>query len=125
MSFPRARKNLGDSSERVAALYLEQRGYRILARDVQTRLGQLDLVAEQEGEIVFVEVKARRGSAFGSPEEAITPRKQIKLAQLAEAFFAANRSLAARPWRIDVVAIHLDRGGKVQEIHLIQNAVQF
>lgn len=119
----RARKTLGDSAERVAALYLEQRGLKILARSVRTRAGEIDLIAEDGPELAFVEVKARRGTAFGAPEEAITPRKQIRLVNLAEAFMAQQAEFAGRPWRIDVVAIQLDRAGKVVRINHIKNAV--
>jgi putative endonuclease len=120
----RARKNLGDSAERVAALYLEQHGMRILARNVRTRAGEIDLIAEEGAELAFVEVKARRGTRYGAPEEAITPRKQIQLVNLADAFMAQQHEFAGRPWRIDVVAIQLDRAGKVVRLNHIKHAVQ-
>jgi putative endonuclease len=120
-----ARKNLGDSTERVAALYLERNGYRILARNVRTRAGEIDIVAQDAQGLAFVEVKARRGSKFGTAEEAITPRKQIKLVELAENFIAQQVEFAQHAWRIDVVAIQLDRAGKVENVKLIKNAVQF
>ncbi len=120
----RARKNLGDSGERVAALYLEEHGCRILARNVRTREGEIDLIAEDADGLAFVEVKARRGTAFGAPEEAITPRKQLQLVRLADAFMAKETAFAGRPWRIDVVAIQLDPSGRVLRINHIKNAVQ-
>ncbi len=123
-SFSRARKNLGDSGERVAALYLEQHGCKILAHNVRTRAGEIDLIAEEGEEIAFVEVKARRGTAYGSPEEAVTPRKQLQLVNLADAFMSQQPELAGRPWRIDVVAIQLDRSGKVVRLNHIKYAVQ-
>ncbi len=98
----RARKNLGDSTERVAALYLEQHGLKILARNVRTRAGEIDIIAQDGEELAFVEVKARRGTAYGAPEEAITPRKQLQLVKLADAFMAQQEAFAGRPWRIDV-----------------------
>ena len=67
----RARKNFGDSAERVAALHLEQIGYRILARNVRTRYGEIDIIAEDADGIAFVEVKARRTRNHGAPEEAL------------------------------------------------------
>ena len=70
----RARKNLGDSGERVAALFLEQRGYKIIERSWRTRTGEIDLVAEDADGLAFVEVRARRAGA-GAPEESLTPRK--------------------------------------------------
>jgi putative endonuclease len=120
----RSRKNLGDSAERVAALYLQEHGCKILARNVRTRGGEIDLVAQDEEGMAFIEVKARRGTAYGAPEEAITPRKQIRLVNLAEAFMAQQPEFAGQPWRIDVVAIQLDRAGKVMRINHIKNAVQ-
>lgn len=129
---PRARKNFGASAERVAALRLEQNGYNILARNVRTRYGEIDLIAEDADGIAFVEVKARRGRGYGAPEEALTPRKQLKLIQLAEAFIAENenvilngvKNLSNKSWRIDVVAIELDKSGKLIRLDIIKNAVQ-
>lgn len=125
MATTTARKNLGDSSERVAALYLERNGYRVLARNVRTRAGEIDIVAQDVQALAFVEVKARRGAKFGTAEEAITPRKQIKLVELAENFIAQHPEFANHAWRIDVVAVQLDRTGHVESIKLIKNAVQF
>jgi putative endonuclease len=119
----RSRKNLGDSAERVAALYLEQRGCKILARNFRMRMGEIDLIAQDAEGLAFIEVKARRGTAHGAPEEAITPRKQIRLVRLAEAFMAQQAEFAGRPWRVDLVAIQLDRAGKVMRINHIKNAV--
>jgi len=120
----RARKTFGASAERVAALHLEQHGYRILARNVRTRYGEIDLIAEDADGIAFVEVKARRGRAYGAPEEALTPRKQLKLVQLADAFIAAHEMFSDKAWRIDVVALELDQNGKLVRLELVKNAVQ-
>jgi len=120
----RAHKNLGDSTERVAALYLEEQGCRIIGRNVRIRQGEIDLIAQDAGGLAFIEVKARRGTAFGTPEEAITPRKQIRMVALAEAFLSRQPEFEGHPWRIDVIAIQLDRSGKVIRINHIKNAVQ-
>jgi putative endonuclease len=120
----RSRKNFGDSAERVAALQLEQNGYAIIARNVRTRYGEIDLVAQDADGLAFVEVKARRGRGHGAPEEAITPRKQLKLVQLGDAFIAENEMFANHAWRIDVVAVELDRAGKLIRVEIIKNAVQ-
>jgi putative endonuclease len=123
-SSSRARKEFGDSAERVAAMHLEQNGYRILARNVRTRAGEIDLVAEDKNGLAFVEVKARRGRTHGAPEEALTPRKQLKLVQLGSDFVAANAAFSQHDWRIDVVVVELDRTGKLTRVELIKNAVQ-
>lgn len=120
----RARKNFGDSAERVAAMHLEQNGYRIIARNVRTRYGEIDIIAEDADGIAFVEVKARRTRNHGAPEEAITSRKQLKLVQLGDAFIAENQMFAEKAWRIDVVAIELDKAGKLIRLEVIKNAVE-
>lgn len=120
----RARKNFGESAERVAALYLEDHGAQVIARNVRTRAGEIDLITRDVEGLAFVEVKARRGTAYGAPEEAITPRKQIQLVNLAEAFIARTPEFKSSPWRIDVVAIQLDRAGRVVRVDHIKNAVQ-
>ena len=65
-----ARAALGGAGERLAAGWLEARGYRVLARNWRCVYGELDLIAEEADELVFVEVKTRRGVAHGVPEEA-------------------------------------------------------
>ncbi len=96
--------------EDAAAEAYRRRGYRIVARNWSCRLGELDLVVERRGVLVFCEVKSRRESAFGSGYEAITWRKQAKLRGLAEAFLLATGD---RPQtiRFDVasVAVRGDR----------------
>ncbi len=122
----RARKNLGDSGERVAALFLEQRGYKILDRNwrSRTRAGEIDLVAEDADGLAFVEVRTRRGDTVGSPEESITPRKRARLIALAQEFLQTHPEYAVRAWRIDLVAIQLERAGRVARMNLIKSAVE-
>jgi putative endonuclease len=67
-------------------------------------------------------VRTRRGRAFGTPEESITPAKQQKLIELAQTYLQEH-DLSDVPWRIDVVAVEMDRRGKLQRINLIKNAV--
>jgi putative endonuclease len=120
----RARKNLGDSGERVAALFLEQRGYKILERNFRTRGGEIDLIAVDVDGIAFVEVRTRRGGAMGAPEESLTPRKRARLIAMAQEFLSRRADWAERAWRIDFVAIELERGGKVTRIEVIKSAVE-
>ena len=101
---PHARRMFGDASEQFAEQYLIERGYGILDRQFLTRVGEIDLVAEQGGEIVFVEVKARHTHEFGYPEEAVTKSKLRKIAQAAE-LYLRMKQLTNRSFRVDVVAI--------------------
>ncbi len=117
-----ARQGLGRTGERMASEALLRRGYCILERNFRCRHGEIDLVAEHEGELVFVEVKTRRGTAFGRPEEAVTFRKQQKILEVASYYLDAH-NCSQRAWRIDVVAVQFDLAGKFEEIRIYQHAV--
>ena len=120
----RARKNVGDSGERIAALFLEQRGYKILERNWRTRSGEIDLIAEDADGLAFIEVRVRRGDKVGVPEESLTPRKRVRLVAMAQDFLSRDDEYDERAWRIDFVAIELARGGKVKRIEVIKSAVE-
>lgn len=113
---------LGRTGERLAAEELMRVGYHILERNFFCRYGEIDLIAEHEQDLVFVEVKTRRGIAYGLPEEAVTVRKRRKL-MLAAAFYLDLHDCAERSWRIDIVAVQLSTGGKLQEIRVYQHGV--
>jgi putative endonuclease len=98
------RSVLGEEGERVAARFLEARGYRILERNYRTRRGEIDLIAEDGRILVFVEVKVRRDDRFGGPAAAITRGKQARIARLAQQYLAWRR-VGGRPCRFDVVLI--------------------
>jgi putative endonuclease len=117
-----ARQGLGRTGERLAAGELIRQGYHVLEQNFRCSYGEIDLVAEDEQDLIFVEVKTRRGSAFGLPEEAVTLRKQRKIAQVAS-YYLDLHACSERSWRIDVVAVQLDRGGKLEEIRVYQHAV--
>jgi putative endonuclease len=99
-----AKDDLGRRGEEVAALWLEQRGYRVLNRNWRCRAGELDLVVERDDTTVFVEVKTRTSIAFGHPFEAITPVKANRLRRLA-AEWCAERDEPVGALRIDAVAV--------------------
>ena len=94
---------LGAAGEAFAARYLEERGYRVLARNVRAGGVEIDLVAARGRLVVFVEVKARRSRAAGAPEEAVDFRKRERLARGASAWLATHRRPGTRA-RFDVVA---------------------
>jgi putative endonuclease len=98
------RQHLGKWGEDRAVRELEQRGYAILARRYRTRHGEIDIVADHGGTIVFVEVKARRGPENGGAAAAVTTHKQQRLASMAVDYLARHRA-TNRPCRFDVVAI--------------------
>jgi len=95
----------GKEGERLAAHYLETHGYRILATNVHLgKLGEIDIVAEEAGDLVIVEVKARRARGEYSAFLNITPAKRRKLVMLAKAY-GARRGVEGRSIRFDVVGV--------------------
>ncbi len=117
------RQRLGDFGERVAAAHLEANGYRLLDTNFRVREGEVDIVAEREGVVAFVEVKTRRGQAMGSAAEAVDGRKAQRLLLAAEAFAQQHPELPPGR-RIDLIAIDLDSTGRVVSLQHIESAVE-
>ena len=100
-----SRVDTSQLGERVAEQHLVKLGHRIVTRNFRCPYGEIDLITEDAGELVFVEVRTRRSTAFGSPEESITPTKQARMARCAMTYLSSH---PAPRWRIDVVAIQLE-----------------
>ena len=98
------RQELGIIGEELAATALTARGYAILERRYRTRHGEIDIIAEHEGTLVFVEVRARATAEFGRAAETVTDAKKRKVTAMAVDYLARHR-LTNRPCRFDVVAI--------------------
>ncbi len=118
-----SRRSLGDFGERVARAHLEAKGYRLLATNFRVREGEVDIVAERDGVVAFVEVKTRRGDAMGSAVEAVDARKAQRLLLAAEAFAQQHPALPPAR-RIDLIAIDLDAAGRVVSLQHIESAVE-
>lgn len=116
------RKLFGQAGESAAEAYLRRKGYRILARNLRSPLGELDLVAEDGQVMVFVEVKARRTDVFGGAIYAVHHRKQEKLIQLA-AQYLARHHIKDRLCRFDVVLLQ-GSDAVAPQIEHIQNAFE-
>ena len=101
------KREIGGEREQDAAVYLERRGMRILARNFRCRIGEIDLIALDEGVLVFVEVKYRRSDRFGWGEEHVDKRKQQTIAKVAR-YYLAGLHGPLPPCRFDVVAIDGD-----------------
>lgn len=114
-------RDIGNQGERIAADYLEDKGYQLLDTNYHTRYGELDLVMAEKDTIVFVEVKTRTSVTFGFPEESVTESKMEHL-QNAGLLWLQENPEAPDDWRIDVVSIFLDRYGQPQKINHFINA---
>lgn len=103
------RRAIGLFGEELAVEHLESKGYRILERNWRCRTGEIDLIAEDRGTLVFVEVRTRRATGrFGSAKESIDDRKQHKVRSAAQVYAYQQRALY-RAMRFDVVTVELTR----------------
>ena len=114
--------DIGDRGEEIAAAHLDEAGYEILARNYRHGRNEVDVVCRDPGsdeELVFVEVKTRRGTGFGAPEAAITTEKQEALWNVARGYLHEHESEGA-PARFDVVSVMLT--GREPDLRHHENA---
>ena len=110
-------RQLGQEGEQVAEAFLRQRGYRILEKNYRNTFGEIDLIAEEDGTLVFVEVKKRRKASLAPPEASVDFRKQHRLYRVALGYLSQRRA-ADRRCRFDVVSIC------GEQVQLFQNAFE-
>lgn len=114
------RKRLGNRGEEIAVKYLLKKGYYILDRNFYTRWGELDIIcSDSDNSVIFVEVKTRRSTKYGFPEEAITLGKQQKIKKAALIYLSSKKGLF-KEIRFDVVAILVD--DRKYEVNHIEEA---
>ena len=116
----KARAAKGRQGEELAVRHLTQQGYRIIQQNYRVSCGEIDIVAQDKGVWVFVEVKTRTSSDFGTPAEAVTFRKRQQISKAALVYLEQKRLVGAAA-RFDVVAILLGQGTEPR-IELIKNA---
>lgn len=116
------RRHFGQEGEAKAEQYLRRKGYRIVAKNIRSSIGELDLIAEDGPVLVFIEVKARQTEQFGGAIHAVHQRKQKKLIQLASQYLARHH-LSDRICRFDVVLLQ-GADTAASTIRHIQNAFE-
>lgn len=116
------RKETGAVGEKLAVDLLEGQGYEIVQTNFRCRHGEIDIIARQSGCLVFVEVRTKRGSSFGTPEESVTVSKQGRLISLAN-YYLQTLEVQPLSWRIDIVAVELARDGTIVRLEHIKNAI--
>jgi len=115
------RQRIGRWGEQIAAEFLVEKGYRLLATNMRTPYGEIDLICQREEQIVFVEVKTRTSHTFGFPEDSVTPRKQAHMLAAAEYYLQEKESDA--DWQFDVVAVEGSPDGKPPHITHFKNVL--
>ncbi|MBI1919332.1 YraN family protein [Candidatus Microgenomates bacterium] len=113
-------KETGKKGEDLAVDYLRRHGYKIIERNFQKGYGEIDIVAQEGDTLVFVEVKTRKSSRFGSPLEAITPWKIKALIRSCQ-FYKSLHAELPESLRLDVVSVLIFPGGGVERIELVKN----
>jgi putative endonuclease len=114
------RREVGALGEKIAADYLQKEGYRIRERNFRLREGEIDIIAEKDDFLVFVEVRTRASSSFGTAEESVTRYKIERLITVAQSYIQSHQDLPPS-WRIDVVAVDLTPRGRLSRIELIED----
>ncbi len=118
---PSKAQKFGKQSEALATAYLKLSGYRILERNYRNRIGEIDIIAKEGPVLVFIEVKARKSARYGSPKNAVTPAKQMKISNTALAYLKETGQLNCKA-RFDVVAI--DARYNPPDIEVVKNAFE-
>ncbi|MCR4336690.1 MAG: YraN family protein [Candidatus Omnitrophica bacterium] len=113
-------KVMGADGEGLAVEFLKRRGYRILERNFRTRLGEIDIIGEDQGVLCFIEVKTRNGTAYGRPVEAVSFFKQQKLSRMALIYLSRTQRMN-QMCRFDIVGIDM-KDSVSPAIELLQNA---
>ena len=117
------RVRLGDLGENTAGRFLQELGYQILTNNYRCSRGEVDIVAKDGGEMVFVEVRTRRGDGFGTPQESLTRAKVRRLVATCQDYLQLHDKAVAN-WRIDLVCDRLDGSRRLEGIDHIKHAVQ-
>ena len=120
---PTSRSRTGSLGENTARKYLEAQGYRILDTNYRCRWGEIDIVAQTDDTLVFVEVRTRKHLSYGTPQESLSKGKMARLTATAETYLQ-ERQPETTHWRIDLVAVFLAKNGDVSDVQHIPNAIE-
>jgi putative endonuclease len=111
---------LGQKGEGFAAKFLKKKGYKIIEQNFKTRIGEIDIIADDRGTLVFVEVKTRENLHYGQPFEAVHYFKKRKIAHVAMLYLKKLKEVP--PCRFDVVSVYYENGRP--ECELIRDAFE-
>jgi putative endonuclease len=118
------RKKTGLLGEQLAKDFLKKKGYQILETNFRCREGEIDIIARQKDNLVFIEVRTKSNLHFGTPEESITPVKKHHLEQAAYQYQINHQKLPEH-WRIDLIVVEVDSNSQLKRIEHIENAFEY
>jgi putative endonuclease len=120
-SSPAKTAEVGKRAEEAACKFLKKKGYKIIARNYRTRLGELDVVALDGKTLVFVEVRSKKEGNFGPPGASISREKSHRLVRAAWDFLT-KKGIRDRDCRFDVVGVVYKEGTKSPQVSVFKNA---
>ena len=109
------RQSKGSAGENLAAQFLQERGYEIVERNYRFGRGEMDIIAKEGQDLVFIEVKARHSGMYGDPVESITQAKEAQLRRVAEGYLF-DHQIEEQSCRFDVVTIVYQNGSPVLRV---------
>jgi putative endonuclease len=115
-------KSLGDNYEKRAAALLQEEGLRLLERNFRAKTGEIDIIARDGAQLVFVEVRARSNRYFDSAASSVNARKQQRIIKTAQLFLQRRPDWANLPCRFDVIAFEPPQSGTSPRIRWIRSA---
>jgi putative endonuclease len=118
------KKTVGDLGEKIAVDSLKKQGFKIIEKNYRCKNGEIDIIAEANKSLVFVEVRTKTNGEFGTPEESITANKKEKIVNSVFSYLNSHSCLS-RNWRIDFIGIELTHDGQVKRLNHIENAIQY
>jgi putative endonuclease len=117
-----ARVKLGQQGEELAVRELVRRGYEIVTRNWRCQIGEVDVVAQRSEVWTFFEVRTRRGRAFGTPEESLTPAKQQRMIDVASIYLAEHDlNVHDVDWRVGLVAVEMGWAGRMLRLEIYES----
>jgi putative endonuclease len=117
------RSATGGFGEEVAEKYMKAKGYSVIEKNFRTPFGEIDLIAERDGCVVFLEVKTRISERFGPPLSAVTWEKKKRVIRNCQ-YYLKTKKILWGPCRIDVMGIKLDSLLRVEVIKYVKNAIE-
>jgi putative endonuclease len=120
---PTSRTKLGTRGEGLAQGFLREKGYLVLETNYRCPCGEIDIVAQDGNELVFVEVRTRRTTRYGTPEESLTAAKARHLVAAAEEYLQ-QRGDNSTAWRIDLIGVRLGQDYRLERMDHLKSVVE-
>lgn len=111
-------QRIGKFGEDIAEKYFKDNNYKIISRNIRFRFGEIDLLIEKDGELIFCEVKTRCNTLYGMPFESVTKSKLRKMKKAVRQILGKNFE---KPWRFDVISIEISPLLKLKKLQHFQN----